>query len=684
MIMGKKRKIRSFSSRLTGWIMLMMLITMGIISYVIFEGASTMTKEEEFSRYEAYLDSKVAEIRRALSDVYVGTVNHVPEIEQNLGNPDRLSEIMKQVVALNPRINSCGLSFVANYYPQKGRWFSPFASRSDSSKIEVTSLGSADNDYLSAKWFEEALEAKEGFWSKPFFEGNDTTKPRVAYLCPIRDRSGRTVAVLGADISLEWLRLKMLESDRGIMKRGGLGSPSGPNDTNLRSKKRWEVYSFLIDCDGTYLVHPEQERILQKNIFDYTKNDPDSLSTNLVREMVAGEKDLIAKSEKREDPDLDVEEYTSIVFDGRSSYMFYAPIKYTDWSLGLSVPALGINLIGAIVGGLLLFLIAIGLLVVFLVCHFTIRRITKPLKQLAASADEVAKGNFSTPLPTVKHNDEICLLRNSFDDMQHSLVKYVEELKSTTASKAAIENELQVAHNIQMGMLPKVFPPYPDRDDIDIFGMLSPAREVGGDLFDFYIRDNHLFFCIGDVSGKGVPASLFMAVTRSLFRNISAHTSDPGQIITALNEALVDGNDSCMFVTLFVGVIDLESGRIRYSNAGHDQPLLIGRDISLLPCDANVPLGVMSEWTFTVQESVVDPGTTIFLYTDGITEAENIRYDQFGIQRVEETARLMQAEGISKPHDIVKRMAEAVHAFVGEAHQSDDLTMLAIKYMKTQ
>ncbi len=646
--------------------MLMMLITMGIISYVIFEGASTMTKEEEFSRYEAYLDSKVAEIRRALSDVYVGTVNHVPEIEQNLGNPDRLSEIMRQVVALNPRINSCGLSFVANYYPRKGRWFSPFASRSDSSKVEVTTLGSADNDYLSAKWFEEALEAKEGFWSKPFFEGNDTTKPRVAYLCPIRDRSGRTVAILGADISLEWLRLKMLESDRGIMKRGGLG-PLDPNDTNTKRRKRWLVYSFLIDGDGTYLVHPEQERILQKNIFDYTKNDPDSLSTNMAREMVAGEKDYIAKSEKREDS-IDDEDYTSVVFEGRSSYMFYSPIKYTNWSLGLSVPALGINLIGAIVGGLLLFLIAIGLLV----------------KQLAASADEVAKGNFSTPLPTVKHNDEICLLRNSFDDMQHSLVKYVEELKSTTASKAAIENELQVAHNIQMGMLPKVFPPYPDRDDIDIFGMLSPAREVGGDLFDFYIRDNHLFFCIGDVSGKGVPASLFMAVTRSLFRNISAHTSDPGQIITALNEALVDGNDSCMFVTLFVGVIDLESGRIRYSNAGHDQPLLIGRDISLLPCDANVPLGVMSEWTFTVQESVVDPGTTIFLYTDGITEAENIQYDQFGIQRVEQTARLMQAEDISKPHDIVKRMAKAVHAFVGEAHQSDDLTMLAIKYMKTQ
>ena len=156
------------------------------------------------------------------------------------------------------------------------------------------------------------------------------------------------------------------------MKRGGIG-PLDPNDTNTKRRKRWLVYSFLVDGDGTYLMHPEQDRILQKNIFEYTKNDPDSLSTNMAREMVAGEKDYIAKNEKQEDS-IDEEEYESVVFDGRSSYMFYAPIKFTDWSLGLSVPALGINIFGAAVGGLLIFLIAIGLLVVFLVCHFTIRR----------------------------------------------------------------------------------------------------------------------------------------------------------------------------------------------------------------------------------------------------------------------------------------------------------------------
>lgn len=141
--------------------------------------------------------------------------------------------------------------------------------------------------------------------------------------------------------------------------------------------------------------------------------------------------------------------------------------------------------------------------------------------------------------------------------MQHSLTHYVEELKETTASKAAIENELKIAHDIQMSMLPKTFPPYPERDDIDIFGTLKPAKDVGGDLFDFYIRDEKLIFCIGDVSGKGVPASLVMAMTRSLFRNISSHVTEPHLIVKALNDTMADDNDTNMFVTLFLGVLDL-------------------------------------------------------------------------------------------------------------------------------
>jgi sigma-B regulation protein RsbU (phosphoserine phosphatase) len=292
----------------------------------------------------------------------------------------------------------------------------------------------------------------------------------------------------------------------------------------------------------------------------------------------------------------------------------------------------------------------------------------------------VAKGNFSAPLPRIKHNDEIRLLRDSFEGMQHSLTHYVAELKSTTASKAAIENELKIAHDIQMSMLPKTFPPYPERNDIDIYGFLKPAKDVGGDLFDFYIHNEKLFFCVGDVSGKGVPASLVMAVTRSLFRNISAHTSEPDQIAYTLNEALADGNETSMFVTAFIGVLDLASGLMDYCNAGHNNPLIIGQEVSMLECNPNLPLGVMTGVTFEKQEMVIKPQTTVFLYTDGLNEAENIRHDQFDIERVIDLATSLVKEGQDQPTIIIEKMTESVHAFVGEAEQSDDLTMLAIKF----
>jgi sigma-B regulation protein RsbU (phosphoserine phosphatase) len=324
-----------------------------------------------------------------------------------------------------------------------------------------------------------------------------------------------------------------------------------------------------------------------------------------------------------------------------------------------------------------------AILTVLFVTPYFIRRNLKPLKMLADSASEVAKGNFQQPLPVLKHNDEISMLRDSFEGMQQSLDDYIKELKSTTASKAAIENELKVAHDIQMSMLPKVFPPYPERNDIDIFGSLKPAKEVGGDLFDFYIRDNQLFFCIGDFSGKGVPASLVMAVTRSLFRNISAHVYAPNQIVYALNKALTESNDTNMFVTVFVGALNLDTGHLYYCNAGHEAPLLIGNDLKRLSCDSNLPVAVIPDWEFTLQETTLAPQTTIFLYTDGLSEAENMNLVQFGYERILDVMKSLQVEGKTQPDVIVREMTEAVHSFVGEAKQNDDLTMLAIKYMNT-
>ena len=265
--------------------------------------------------------------------------------------------------------------------------------------------------------------------------------------------------------------------------------------------------------------------------------------------------------------------------------------------------------------------------------------------------------------------------------MQRSLVNYTEDLRATTAQKASMESELKIAHDIQMSMLPKTFPPYPERNDIDIYGSLKPAKGVGGDLFDFYIRDEKLIFCIGDVSGKGVPASLFMAVTRSLFRNISAHVAIPSEIMRTLNNAMSESNETNMFVTVFIGVLDLKTGLLRYCNAGHDAPLLVGRDVGALSCEPNLPIGVVAGYEYTQQEVSIDPKTTIFLFTDGLNEAENYEHAQFGDLRIWNMAKLLLDEQRHQPKHMIDAMANAVHTFVGDAEQSDDLTMLAIQYM---
>ena len=314
---------------------------------------------------------------------------------------------------------------------------------------------------------------------------------------------------------------------------------------------------------------------------------------------------------------------------------------------------------------------------------FFIRIITselKPLRRLATEAKTIASGQFDAKLPELRRIDEIGQLSHSFADMQQSLVKYIEELKKTTAQKASIESDLRIASGIQMAMLPKGYPPYPERDDIDIYGQLVSAKEVGGDLFDFFMRDEKLFFCIGDVSGKGVPASLVMAVTRTLFRSVAAHEALPDRIVTDMNETMAANNESDMFVTLFVGVLDMLSGRMRYCNAGHDAPILVGSGAGLLACDSNIPVGVMQDWKYTPQETTIDPGTTIFLYTDGLTEAENKDHAQFQEKRILDVIR----QTPHAPKQIIEAMTQAVHQFVGDADQSDDLTMLALQYKHQQ
>lgn len=250
------------------------------------------------------------------------------------------------------------------------------------------------------------------------------------------------------------------------------------------------------------------------------------------------------------------------------------------------------------------------------------------------------------------------------------------------AQRNQIEHELLVASSIQMGMLPDKFVEKGERDDVQLYASLTPAKDVGGDLFDFYFRDDKLFFCIGDVSGKGVPASLVMACTRSVFHTVSAHESRPNKIMESMNRTIADMNKTNMFVTLFVGVLDLPTGHLSYCNAGHDAPLLVGIGVGTLPCDANIPIGFMPQWQYSLQETHIRPGTTIFLYTDGLTEAENANHAQFRLEQVKQVAYQALADNEQEPHPLIERMLSATRAFVGDAEQSDDLTMMAIQYTK--
>ena len=244
-------------------------------------------------------------------------------------------------------------------------------------------------------------------------------------------------------------------------------------------------------------------------------------------------------------------------------------------------------------------------------------------------------------------------------------------LIESTARNQSIERELDIARKIQMAMLPKRFPPFLNYPNLTAYGEVIPAKEVGGDLFDFCFRENKFFFCVGDVSGKGVPASLVMSMTRSLFRSFTSSLDCPAQIVAQMNNTLSgEGNDQSMFVTLFLGVLDLSTGELMYCNAGHNAPI----PLSVIP---NLPLGIMAGFEYQEQEAKLEIGDTLFLYTDGLTEAMNSVHEQFGEERMNSEWRQLKGQ---TPQQIIQAMQHAVQDFVGEAEQSDDLTMFAIRY----
>ena len=255
----------------------------------------------------------------------------------------------------------------------------------------------------------------------------------------------------------------------------------------------------------------------------------------------------------------------------------------------------------------------------------------------------------------------------------HRFARNGKRLWEADVKQARIGSELRVARRIQEEMLPKASL---DRSDLTARGSLTPAKEVGGDLFDYYIREEKLFFCIGDVCGKGVPAAMVMAVTHAILRMLSEQEEAPARIIGELNREACRNIATGTFVTLFLGVLDLSTGHLRYCNAGHDRPIFVGDSVEELPALANVPVGVFDDVVYQEQETRLASGSLLFLYTDGVTESKDIDRQQYGRERLLEALSTCSR----KSDALIQAVGADVRAFAGEAEQSDDITMLALHY----
>ena len=268
--------------------------------------------------------------------------------------------------------------------------------------------------------------------------------------------------------------------------------------------------------------------------------------------------------------------------------------------------------------------------------------------------------------------------------LRRKVVELRDAYQIIESQRARMQDELNIAHDIQMSMLPLDFPPFPHRNEFSIFAKLIPAREVGGDLYDFFfVDDDHLCFCVGDVAGKGVPAALFMAVTRSLFKATAKEDASPASIMTRVNDELSDRNESCTFVTVFFGILNLETGEFRYTNAGHNPPFIRHANGTITRLDERHGpiIGAMPELQYTEGKRVLDCSDVLLVYTDGVTEAMNSKYDLYSEQRLAELVR-------SRPMDSVETIVETILSDITDhaagAEQSDDITVLTLDYRGPQ
>ncbi len=588
--------------------------------------------------------STVNKIESILFSVQKVPENLVYYLENSSYDKEHLLGLLKTVVEKNPEVYGSTVAFEPYMFEKGALYFAPYYYKT-AGEIKFSYLGGESYRYFDWDWYRIPKELGRPSWSEPYFDKGGGNIIMATYSVPFYNTvSGKRqfMGIVTADISLEWLRdivssIKVLDSG----------------------------YGFLISKNGTLVTHPLKDLIMHETIFSVAEAQGDALLHELGRKMIRGESGFAP--------------LTSI-FSGKKSWMYYAPVPSTGWSLAVLFPQdefmadiIKLNWVVAVLGtaGLLLLLITIMIIA---------RSIAKPLRAMAKATGEIATGDLDAEVPSVHSNDEVGQLARSFEHMKTSLKRYIKELTETTAAKQKIESELSIAHDIQMSMLPKVFPPFPDRHEFDIYAVIETAREVGGDLYDFYLIDkDRLCFVIGDVVGKGISAALFMAMTTTLFKATAAKDLNPDRILAQVDAEIKKGNDEDMFVTAFLGILDTKTGEVIYANGGHNLPFIIrgrGEAVFVKETGGKV-IGAYEGMDFEMGRLTLGPGEALFMYTDGVTEAKD---DKGGFFSEEELKKEIEDLRDLPVKEMVSGVLGKIKDFSRGAEQSDDITMMVLRF----
>jgi len=623
---------------------LLACIALGLIIFSLYYYFTRSTIEEATRKDAISLaENSINKIEEIIKPAELIPTNLAWIIETGSIQKDSILSFLTKLVKNNPAIYASAIAFEPYSFSAGQKFYAPYAFR-NGPRIETTILGSDEYNYFIMDWYQIPATLKQPYWSEPYYDEGGAGALLSTYSVPFyMNKNGQRVlgGIITIDISLTWLT------------------------EIVNSVKIFETgYAFLISRNGVFVTYPDSSFIMNESVFSLAKEQNMPELREIGRSMIKGESNLTSVN----DPEKG------------KVWIYYARLPSTKWSLGVVYPHnemyASLRKLNMLI--LLLSLAGLGVLVFFTIG--IIKRLLSPLTKFSKSARVIAEGNFNAELPRIKSNDEMKELHDSFEFMQKELADYITNLKETTSAKEKIESELRIAKEIQMGMIPHIFPPFPTLKEIDLFASLESAKEVGGDLYDFFLVDkNHLCFAIGDVSGKGIPASLFMAVTRTLLRSVADNKKSTAEIVGSISKTLALNNESNMFVTFFLGILNIRTGELKYCNAGHNPPVLIKnkRDAEYFKITKAIPIGLFEDFTYTEESMVVEFNDQIFLYTDGLTEAEDANNNLFGNDRL---LAVLHKNAEANPKLLIDETKKEVSRHVNGFAQSDDLTMMSIIY----